>query len=411
MGSVIKGGIGTGYVYVNSFDTDQPVMKTVYGKNPNAQKIAEIKSLSSRDAKAMAAVEKLLAEPDEASEEAASPDSDKTVPAEEARIEREKLIAEYESIRSKYERESEEFVLRARSKATEIYDKTKELAQQTILDARSEAEDILRNARAEADKLAEDAKKQGYDEGEKKGFDDGYVKALKKCKETLLELKSLSEQVTADKSDIMMQYERQLFDTIFDIAQRVTLGALGQKEKGIITRMIHEAGRKYKASKNVKITLSKLDISDEAEIDEQLLKDVFRNCQNVEIEILDDAPSGTLMIDDGAEITDASVMTQLKMVEQLGKGKYRDKNLSDMLQESQASAKPKRGGGRRRAASKDGTEEPAPEAAESVSEDEDTAVPNVVYKKPVVDLEDEEPVPADTESGGDEDIESEIENA
>ena len=404
MSDVIKGGIGIGYVYVNNFDTDEPVMKTVYGKNPNAQRIAEIQHRNDRDSKAMAAVEKFLAD---SSEEAAEKKQEaaadeKTVPAEEARIEREKLIAEYESIRSKYERESEEFVLRARSKATEIYEKTKEMAQQTILDARSEAEQILKSAKSEAEKLGEQAKKDGYEEGSKQGYDEGYLKALKKCKETLLELKSLSEQVTSEKTEIMMQYERQLFDTIFDIAQRVTLGALGQKEKGIITRMIHEAGRKFKASKNVKLTLSKLDVSEEADIDEELLKEVFRSCENVEIEILDDAPAGTLLIDDGSEITDASVMTQLKMVEQLGKGKYRDKNLTDMLQESQAAAKPKRGGGRRKAAAK---EEPETEHMTADDSEPESAVPDVVYNtgKPNP--------PSDDDGDDDDNIEKEIENA
>lgn len=404
VGSVIKGGIGTGYIYVNSFDTDEPVMKTVYGKSPNADKIEEITQRNDRNSKALAAVEKLLSEESSADEQSSAESADEggSVSAEEARVEREKLIAEYEAIRNKYERESEEFVLRARSKATEIYDKTKEIAQQTVLDARSEAEQILNSAKSEAEKLKENEKRAGYEEGQKKGYDDGYVKALKKCKETLVELKSLAEQITADKNEIMMQYERQLFDTIFDICQRVTLGALAQKEKGIITRMIHEAGRKYKASKNVKITLSKLDVSEEAEIDEQLLKDVFKNCDNVEIEIQEDAPSGTLLIDDGSEITDASVMTQLKMVEQLGKGKYRDKNLTDMLQESQASQKPKRGGGRRRAASKDGTEEPAPETSEQVfDDDDDTAIPKVVY-------ETKNPASLDDDSG-DDDIEKQME--
>ena len=33
----------------------------------------------------------------------------------------------------------------------------------------------------------------------------------------------------------------------------------------------------------------------------------------------------------GAEITDAGVPTQLKMIEQLGKGKYRDKNLNELI--------------------------------------------------------------------------------
>ncbi len=368
-GTVIKGGIGTGYVYVNSFDTDEPVMKTIYGKNPNAQKIAEIQRYNDRNSKAHAAVEKMLADSAKSVEDGGEGSADtKSVSAEEARIERERLIAEYESIRAKYEKESEEFVLRARSKASEIYEKTKEMAEQTILDARSEAETILRDAKAEAEKLGAESKQSGYDEGVKQGYEEGYVKALKKCKDTLMDLKNLSEQVTADKSELLMQYERQLFDTIFDIAQRVTLGALAQKEKGIITRMIHEAGKKYRASKTVKITLSKLDVSEEAEIDEQLLKDVFHSCDNVEIELQEDAPAGTLLIDDGSEITDASVMTQLKMVEQLGKGKYRDKNLTDMLQESQAAAKPKRGGGRKKASAKD-----------TPDDDDDAAIPDVVY--------------------------------
>ena len=397
-GGVIKGRVGA-YVYVSSFDTDEPVMKTIRGKRP--KRMEEVIDLNDRNSKAAAQVQKMLAEAEEAEERAAAEraaaeaDAENSVSAEEARIERQKLIEEYEAIRQKYEKESEEFVLRAREKATEIYEKTKEMAQQTILDAKKDAEQILRDAEGDIKEQAEEARKQGYNDGEKKGYDEGYVKALKKCKETLLELKDLSEQVTADKSELMMQYERQLFDTIFDICNRITLGVLGQKEKGLITRMIREAGKKYKASKTVKLTLSKLDISEEAEIDEQLLKDVFKNCDNVDVEILDDMPSGTLLIDDGAEITDASVMTQLKMVEQLGKGKYRDKSLGDMLQENRDTAKPKRG---RRPAKADDAGDTERVASESVG-DEDTAVPDVVYKTGRAADDDED------------DIEKQIENA
>ncbi len=394
-GGVIKGRVGA-YVYVSSFDTDEPVMKTIRGKRP--KRVDEVIFKNDRNSIASAAVQKMLAEAEaeekrRLEEEANSGDDDPSnrVSAEEARIEREKLIAEYEAIRDKYEKESEEFVLRAREKATEVYEKTKQMAQQTILDARTEAEQIKKQAQSEIKKQTEEARQQAYEEGEKKGYDEGYVKALKKCKETLVELKDLSEQVTADKSDLMMQYERQLFDTIFDICNRITLGVLGQKEKGLITRMIREAGKKYKASKTVKITLSKLDVSEEAEIDEQLLKDVFKNCSNVDIEILEDMPAGTLLIDDGAEITDASVMTQLKMVEQLGKGKYRDKSIGDMLQENRDTAKPKRG---RRKASDDADNEQLPTDGAA---DDDTAVPDVVYKT--------------GREQDDDDIESRIENA
>ena len=356
MAGVIKGRT-TSYVYVNSFDTDEPVMKTVYGKRP------EKKISAAQMSEAEKAVAALIAEDDDEQETGGSGKTD-TVSEEEARVEREKLIAEYEAIRAKYEHDAEQFVIRAKEKATEIYDKTKQMAEQTVREARDEADNIRKQAEENAKRLAETSKQQGYDEGVKQGYDEGYVKALKKCKESLVELKETAEKITADKSEIMMQYERQLFDTIFDICQKVTIGALGQKDKAVITRMIREAGKKYKASKYVKLTLSKLDVSEEAEIDEQLLNDVFRSCEHVDIEILEDAPAGTLLVDDGSEITDASVMTQLKMVEQLGKGKYRDKDIKDMIRD-QAAEKPRRGAAKKK---------PAKDEAD------DDAVPDVVYK-------------------------------
>ena len=359
-GGVIKGSI-SGYVYVNNFDTDEPVMKTVYGKRPDPKKQAEAAALAEAEqrAKDEQIVKAFLDGTDNDSYDESEKDR---VSAEEARIEREKLVEEYEAIRAKYEREAEQFVVRAREKATEIYEKTKEMAEQTIRDAQEQSEIIKKEAAEEAKRLAEAAEKRGFEDGEKKGYDEGYVKALKKCKDSLLELKNTAEQITADKTEIMMQYERQLFDTIFDICQKVTAGALAQKEKGVITRMIRETGKKYRSSKTVKLSVSKLDISEEAEIDEQLLKDVFRSCEHVDVEILEDAPSGTLMIDDGTEITDASVMTQLKMVEQLGKGKYRDKDIKDMIRD-QAAEKPRRTA--RKKADK--------------PDDDDSGVPDVVY--------------------------------
>ena len=406
MPGVIKGRIGS-YVYVNNFDTDQPVMKTVYGKRqesvnsggsgfksnktrPGGASVSNIPSTSEAEAEANT---------EAAEKAAAAANITNAMSSREAKAERERLVAEYEAIRDKYEKESEDFVLRAREKATEIYEKTKELAQQTVLDAQKEAEQIKKQAEEDIRRQAEEGRKQGFEEGEKKGYDEGYVKALRKCKETLLELKSLSEQVTADKSELMMQYERQLFDTIFDICQRITLGVLGQKEKGLITRMIREAGKKYRASKNIKITLSKLDVSEEAEIDEQLLKDVFKNCDNVEIELLEDAPAGTLMIDDGTEITDAGIQTQLKMVEQLGKGKYRDRDITDMIKD-QAASKSKRGGAHKKKADDGYDEDETEQSAAEASED---PIPDVVYKK------EKPPPPIDDDD--DDEFEKEIENA
>ncbi len=318
MAGVIKGCYG--YRFNN--DNEEPVMLTVYGNKPPEEPEPEPLPLPEQQAEEIelpdftpevsggSVIEELVKEAE-------------TVSAEEARIERELLTAEFEALRDRYERESERFVMRAREKATEIYEETKRMAEELIADAKAEAEEIRINA-------AKEARMKGYEEGKKQGYDDGYVKALKKCKDSLIELKETAESVEREKTEIFMQYERKLFDAVFEIAQKVTINSLAQKDKKIITKMIREAGKKYRTSKTVKIRVSELDIKEQAEIDEDLLKDTFRNCERVEIEIIKDAPEGTLIIDDGTEITDAGVMTQLKMIEQLGMGKYRDKTSSDI---------------------------------------------------------------------------------
>ena len=352
MAGVIK---GYGYVYNNG--DDEPIMRTVYGSRPaepeKPQEKAEeviLPDFGATRETAPVLLGKLNAE-------------EETVSAEEARIEREQLTAEFEALRERYESESERFVMRAREKATEIYEETKQMAEQLIADAKAEAEEIKQNA-------AKEARMKGYEEGSKQGYDDGYMKALKKCKDSLVELKEAAESVNREKAEIFMQYERRLFDAVFEIAQKITIDSLKQKDKAVITKMIREAGKKYRKSKNVKIMLSELDIKEEAEIDEDLLKDVFRSCERVEIEIIKDAPEGTLVIDDGSEITDAGVMTQLKMIEQLGKGKYRDKTSSDI--------------GRKRTVKKAAEAENIPEGAEAAETDKSIAVSEEENKEEIL---------------------------
>lgn len=323
MAGVIKGGRGFGYVSVTP---EQPIMKTVYGDKrepePKEEVIEEVVADEEATENMIEMVDNIAEYEDEAL----------YIREEDAKIERAQLIEEYEQLRVKYEKQSEEYVLHAKEKAGEIYEKTKEMAHKTIEEAKFESVEIK--------KTAEDEGRQaGYDEGYKKGYDEGYVVALKKCRDTLMELKQLNEDIIAKKADIFLSYERSLFDSIFEIAQKVTLGSLKQKDKAVITKMLREAGKRFRGSKNVKISLSSLDISDETEIDEEILRDIFNEGTNVDIEILKDAPEGTLIIDNGSEITDAGVQTQLKMIEQLGRGKYRDKSPSEMLREQRKAKK------------------------------------------------------------------------
>lgn len=322
MAGIIK---GYGYIPVQGDSSYNSNMKTVYGNKPVGAPEPAPEEITPEEVLPVVKkpVKPIEIEPEE--------DDVEYIREEDAKIEREKLLEEYEQLRQKYEKDSEEYILRAKEKAAEVYEKTREIAHRTMDEARAECETLKKEATAEG-------MKQGYDDGYKKGYDEGYVNALKKCKDTLLELKQLSEEVVAHKSQIYLDYEHALFDAIFDIAQKITLDSLKQKDKAVIMKMLKEAGKRFRGSKNVKITLSGMDISDVSEVDEAILAEVFKGGSNIEFEILQDAPSGTLIIDNGTEITDASVSTQLKMIEQLGKGRYRDKAPTEILKERREKA-------------------------------------------------------------------------
>lgn len=229
--------------------------------------------------------------------------------AKQAQAEREQVIdEEVERIKAFYRDEGEKALAEAKQKAENIFRTTEQQAAEYAEQAKRQAEEIF--AKAEADGFA-------------KGHEDGYKKGLMKCKDMLLELKSISEQIVAERAELYDEYESEIFDTVMEIANRVTLNSLGQKDKAIVKKTVKEAGKAFRGSEFVKITLAKTDISEEMPADADFFKKLLTNVKMVEIEVLKDAPSGTVILDNGSEITDAGIMTQLKMIEELGKGKYR----------------------------------------------------------------------------------------
>lgn len=206
------------------------------------------------------------------------------------------------------------------------------------------AQDYAAQAKAQAEAIFEKSRSDGF----AKGHEDGYAAGLDKCRDMLSEIKRLSEQMVSDKAELFDSYEVEIFDTVMEIVNRITLNSLGQKDKAVIKKTIKEAGKSFRGSEYVKLTLSKTDVSEEMAADTDYFKKLFTNVKNVEVEVLKDAPSGTVIIDNGSEITDAGIQTQLKMIEELGRGKYRrapSRKKADKQEETAAKAETDNDGG------------------------------------------------------------------
>lgn len=239
---------------------------------------------------------------------------------------RDEVLAEYEQIKLALINEGEQAKNEAKSFAAGLIDKTQKDIRKLYDEANREAEEIKRKA-------DEDGYKEGYgrgfDEGTEKGYSEGYNKGLRKCKDTLKELMTMLEEIPAQKDIVFKQYEHELFDAIFTIANKITVDSLKQKDKNVIQKMLREAAKSFRNSEYIKVSLSKLDVEEMGNAELDCLREIFRENQHVEFETVKDAPQGTLILDNGSEITDAGIATQLMMIEKLGKGKFRDKKAAE----------------------------------------------------------------------------------
>jgi len=255
------------------------------------------------------------------------PEEEQPLNAQEQLLLRKEIIREYDALRQQYISEGE----KARFDAQEWAQRLIETTENDIrkLYAKNEKDCAALRKSAEEDGFNE-GYDRGFSEGSEKGYNEGYSKALRKCKDTLEELMGTLDLIDKERERYFTEYESKLFDTIFTIANKITVDSLKQKDKAVITKMLKEAAKGFRNSEYVKVTLSKLDTEQLGAAGLDILKEAFRDNQLIEFEVVKDAPSGTLILDNGSEITDAGVATQLMMIEKLGKGKFRDKSEDDV---------------------------------------------------------------------------------
>lgn len=235
---------------------------------------------------------------------------------------------ELENLREKYRREGQEYAVEMRKRADSEFEKAREEAERLIEEAKDKGRRLLTQIDEKSEQTYDDARKRGLDEGFmeglKKGEEEGYIQGLKKCKDGLLELKRFCGEVEKEKADILAEQRRSIFDLAMEVAEKITMTVFSQKDKKALEKMISSAAKEFRNTKNIKVTLSKHDLSEDMEADFRLYEKCFSPTANVEFEVVD-SESGTLMLENDTEIFDAGVSTQLKMIGELGRGKFRDK--------------------------------------------------------------------------------------
>ncbi|MDE6732900.1 MAG: hypothetical protein K2J77_08500 [Oscillospiraceae bacterium] len=219
----------------------------------------------------------------------------------------EQLKGELAALKEQYIEQGKQVIVEAKRRADGIVEDAETQASEIRADAEQNREGVFIKARAE-----------GYEQGKK----DGVAMCLREGQGILDEARDFVESINEEKAELFVRYENEIYETVMEIANKVTLNSMSVKDGTAAKKLIKQAAKDFRNSKLIRITLDENGATTEFAGDYEFLKELCGS-EKVEVELIADAQPGTVIVENGEEITDAGIMTQLKMIKELGDGKFR----------------------------------------------------------------------------------------
>lgn len=241
------------------------------------------------------------------------------------RFTREEILVQRETELLVHEREVEQM----KEDLARLKEQYIEQGKEVILEAKRRAEGIVENAGKQADDIVANAEENRNDvfikaraEGFEQGKKDGVAACMAAGQGILDEAREFSERINEAKVRLFEKYEQDIYETVMTIANKVTLNSMAVKDGTAAKKLIKKAAKDFRNSQMIRITLDENGACAEFAGDYEYLKELCGGVEHVEVELLPDAEPGTVIVDNGEEITDAGIQTQLKMIRELGSGKF-----------------------------------------------------------------------------------------
>lgn len=246
---------------------------------------------------------------DEETGEVISPEEQRRIEDEE-RAERERRIQEEVDARVAQ-------VLNDRSEALErerkrIIEDAKNEAASITADAKATTMAVIDKANKECVKIKEIARQEGLSHG----FAQGKEESLDKYKKYIDAAGKLLAEINARKEAYYISNEEELRATVFEVAQKVVHAELKASPE-VIENILADAAKNFRNSDYIKIILKEEDMTERFKTDEKLINKIIPFIPDIEIVFDNDTEDGTIVLDNGSEIVDASIPTQLDFLKEI----------------------------------------------------------------------------------------------
>ncbi len=201
----------------------------------------------------------------------------------------------------------------------QVIEKAKGEAANITAEAKASSMSLMDKTKKECVMLKEQAKKEGYNEG----FGEGKEQSLDKYKKCIDAAGKLLSEINARKEAYYISNEEELRETVFALVNKIVRTELKTNPK-VIENIMAEAAKNFRNSDYLKITLAEDKITERFRTDEKLLKEIIPFIPEIELELDSDAEEGTVIEDDGSQIVDAGVPTQLEFLKEVLKNSRGD---------------------------------------------------------------------------------------
>ena len=163
--------------------------------------------------------------------------------------------------------------------------------------------------------------KDGYNRGLCNGYEEGFAlgKAIgqKETKEQLLEacnkLEEIASYINTKQADILKEYEEDVIDLAFSIAQKVTAITL-KKDENTYIKIIKAAISNLKKPKWVEIVVADSGIAKKILANENMLKEAINSCESFKVKVSDNFEEGKILIETPTEFIEATPEEQIKNI-------------------------------------------------------------------------------------------------
>lgn len=197
---------------------------------------------------------------------------------------------------------------------TAIIEEAKKSAASLTADAKATTISVLDKTSKECALLKAQAENEGYDSG----YQKGYSESMEKCKKYLDSIAKLLADINSRKEAYYISNEKELKETVNVMVEKIVKAEL-EVNPLVIERIIADAAKNFRNSDYLKISVAEGELTQKIKTDKNFMNKIIPFIKDIEVEIIDDVPLGTIILDDDENIVDASVPTQLDFLKEIMK--------------------------------------------------------------------------------------------